>query len=240
MRRLVVTFGTPSHRVIVMADSDNKSIALIGHVLGPLFLYDPISDEGRASLGVLASNDPSALSRQWPFGDAVVLDECFEGMAAALDGCFKGKDANRASDDASLDSLTWEFRRLFVGPALKAAPPWGSVYLDKDGVLFGTSTLRLREWLRAAELTTGFGSKEPEDHIGIMLLLMAWLAENRPKLLAGFLADHLMTWAPHFLKIVERESTEGFYGFVARLTRESLNAICACYDIRITKMRLYR
>ena len=39
------------------------------------------------------------------------------------------------------EDLYWEYRRLFVGPQAKVAPPWGSVYLDKDQVIFGASTM---------------------------------------------------------------------------------------------------
>ncbi len=39
------------------------------------------------------------------------------------------------------------------------APPWGSVWLDKENVLFGDSTLALREWMRANGI--GHAGAEP-------------------------------------------------------------------------------
>ena len=35
----------------------------------------------------------------------------------------------------------WEYRRLFVGPGHLPAPPWGSVYTDRECVIFGEATL---------------------------------------------------------------------------------------------------
>ena len=67
-----------------------------------------------------------------------------------------------------------EYRRLFVGPAPKPAPPWGSVYTDRECVVFGESTLALRAWMRAQGIARLVDDKTPEDHIGLMLVLMAW------------------------------------------------------------------
>ena len=41
--------------------------------------------------------------------------------------------------------------------------------------------------------------KTPEDHIGLMLVLMAWIARNRPEALDDFLRLHLLPWSSHFL-----------------------------------------
>ena len=40
---------------------------------------------------------------------------------------------------------------------------------------------------------------EPEDHIGLMLALMSYLARNQPDDLDEFLQIHLLTWSSHFL-----------------------------------------
>ncbi|MGB9098314.1 molecular chaperone TorD family protein [Erwinia sp.] len=36
------------------------------------------------------------------------------------------------------------WQTLFIGPKAFKAPPWGSVYLDGESVLFGDSTHSLR------------------------------------------------------------------------------------------------
>lgn len=80
-------------------------------------------------------------------------------------------------------------QRLFIGPWALPAPPWGSVWLDKESVLFGDSTLALREWMRASGIALALERNEPEDHFGTLLLLAAWLCEtNQDELFAQLLA----------------------------------------------------
>lgn len=57
-------------------------------------------------------------------------------------------------------------------------PPWGSVWLDRESVLFGDSTLALRQWMRENHIAFEMQQNEPEDHFGTLLMLAAWLAEN--------------------------------------------------------------
>lgn len=49
-------------------------------------------------------------------------------------------------------------------------PPWGSVWLDKESVLFGDSTLALRQWMRENGIALEADGNEPEDHFGTVLL----------------------------------------------------------------------
>ncbi len=48
----------------------------------------------------------------------------------------------------SEESLPQAWQRLFIGPYALPSPPWGSVWLDRESVLFGDSTLALRQWMR--------------------------------------------------------------------------------------------
>lgn len=73
------------------------------------------------------------------------------------------------------------------------APPWGSVWLDKENVLFGDSTLALREWMRANGIGHATQGQEPEDHFGTLLLLAAWLCESaQVEAFSQLLAWHLL------------------------------------------------
>ena len=76
---------------------------------------------------------------------------------------------NGLADGIDADDLVWEYRRLFVGPAPKPAPPWGSVYTDRECVVFGEGTLELRAWMRAHGVRRTTDERTPEDHIGLML-----------------------------------------------------------------------
>ena len=165
-----------------------EGIAFAGRTLGPLFRHDPLLDREKveALYVTLARSNPTALCEEWPF---VAPDEALEPITDMVRGAKRFEDELAVDNEslAATSSLADEYRRLFVGPAKKAAAPWGSVYTDRDQVVFGLSTLELREWLRKNGIEVRRGeSEEPEDHIGTMLELMAWLADNRPQLLGDY------------------------------------------------------
>ena len=119
-------------------------------VLGTLFLEKPSSSTAKLLLEGLASAD---LPAEWPYGDKAALEEIGEQLQCTV-----------GADPADLDR---DYHRLFVGPGKLAAPPWGSVYLDSESVLFGDSCVALQRWMRARGIELHEGeSREPVDHIG--------------------------------------------------------------------------
>ena len=148
-------------------------------VLGTLFLEKPSSSTAKLLLEGLASAD---LPAEWPYGDKAALEEIGEQLQCTV-----------GADPADLDR---DYHRLFVGPGKLAAPPWGSVYLDSESVLFGDSCVALQRWMRARGIQLHEGeSREPVDHIGRMLVLLSWLSDNQPDPVGPVLDEHLMTWA---------------------------------------------
>ena len=133
-----------------------------------------------------------------------------------------------------------EYRRLFVGPGHLPAPPWGSVYTDHECVIFGEATLALRAWMRACGIERTTDERTPEDHIGLMLALLSFLAVERPELVDDFLRDHLLTWAPHYLDTLEEAATHSFYEGLARLTRATLAGIQRERGLVVDVPRFYR
>lgn len=205
------------------------AVAFIGRALAPLFLEDPLTGNSGPSLAAMAALDPEAAAQDWPFVEAPVA----LGALAALQGSI----AACAGDYAELAK---EYRRLFVGPAKKVAPPWGSVYTDRECVTFGVTTLELRQWMREHGIARLADDRTPEDSIGLMLTLMAWIADERPELLDEYLRDHLLTWAPHFLEIMEAGSEHPSYRALAQLTKASLEGIQRERGISVTYPRFYR
>lgn len=100
-------------------------------VLGTLFLEKPSSSTAKLLLEGLASAD---LPAEWPYGDKAALEEIGEQLQCTV-----------GADPADLDR---DYHRLFVGPGKLAAPPWGSVYLDSESVLFGDSCVALQRCAR--------------------------------------------------------------------------------------------
>lgn len=208
-------------------EDELEAIAFIGEVLGPLFLYDPTDAAIAPTYEMLAALDVDEAAREWPLVD----DDVARGALALMTGGI----AEGVGDD-----VVWEYRRLFVGPGPKAAPPWGSVYTDRECVVFGEATLALRQWMRENGISRPGDGTEPEDHIGLMLLLLAWVARNRADLLDDYAAMHLLTWAPHFLEEMEAAAASPFFEGLAALTRASLAGVASARGLAVETPRFYR
>lgn len=132
------------------------------------------------------------------------------------------------------DALHDAYLRLFIGPGPLKAPPWGSVWLDEEGVVYGASTLALQEFARAEGVTIAGPDSGPEDHFGAVLWLGAWLlAERRQDAFDTLMNTHLMPWAPAYLDAFEKAAAEiaeetpeaGFYVAAAALARVTLDEV---------------
>ena len=205
-----------------------EGIAFVGETLGPFFLQDPKTGEAGAAFQALAALDVDAAAAEWPFAGEAEARACLALMKEGL--------AHGIEDD----DLVWEYRRLFVGPAPKPAPPWGSVYTDRECVVFGESTLALRAWMRAQGIARLVDDKTPEDHIGLMLVLMSWIARNQPADLDDYLRLHLLPWSSHFLDELAEAAKQPFYEGLARLAKASLEGIQSERALDVAYPRFYR
>lgn len=205
-----------------------EGIAFVGETLGPFFLQDPVKGDAGPAFAALAALDAAQAAVEWPF---VVEDEARADLELMTSGLAKGVED---------DDLVWEYRRLFIGPAPKPAPPWGSVYTDRECVVFGATTLELRAWMRAHGVQRASDERTPEDHIGLMLGLMAYLARTQPGDLDEFLRLHLLPWSSHFLDELAEAAEQPFYEGLARLAKASLEGIQSERALDVAYPRFYR
>lgn len=206
----------------VRADAD-EAIALVGQVLSTLFLADPAD----AALGPLLEQFREAASLDdWPFGSRAELEHA---GSLLKEGAASGPIP-----------LSREYQRLFIGPHHFEAPAWGSVYLDSDQVLFGTSTQELQQWMGQNGIFVNDGKREPVDHMGKMLALLGWLAREKPTLVAEFLSMHLMPWAPRYLELLRVSAKNPFYEGLAVLASATLDGIIDELGVEPVKKQLYR
>ncbi|WP_251230946.1 Tat proofreading chaperone DmsD [Adlercreutzia aquisgranensis] len=205
-----------------------EAIEFAGSTLAPFFLNDPRKGDAGEAFAALGQLDVDAAAKEWPFVDEAQAAAAFDLMKAGL------------ADGPDADELVWEYRRLFVGPGHLPVPPWGSVYTDVESVVFGESTLALRAFMRKEGVERTADERTPEDHIGLMLALMAYLAREKPESLDEFLSEHLLTWAPHYLDELGEESAHPFYEGLAQLTRATLEGIGRTRGLQVTLPRFYR
>lgn len=208
------------------SSAELQAIAFVGDALSPLLLEDPVKGS-QTTFESFKQLDASAAGAQWPFADPALATECLAIMSKEL--C-----------STPAEELAHGFRTMFIGPFKKTCPPWGSVYMDHEGVTFGPTTLALRQWMREVGIERTQEKGMPDDHIGFMLSLMAWVARNKPEALGEYLSQHLLTWAPHFFEEMEKASTQPFYQALARLAGDSLVGIKECLKIQVDTPRFFR
>ena len=214
-----------------------EGVAFLGNTLAPFFLQDPRTGDAGAEFAAVATLDAQAAGAEWPF---VGKEEAACCLAMMVEGLAPSCAAEESGAFAADDDLTWEYRRLFIGPGAKPAPPWGSVYTDRECVVFGATTLELRAWMREHGVARAADETTPEDHIGLMLALMAWLAQNQPADLGEFLSLHFLTWVGHFLDELADVAEHPFYEGLARLTRASLDGVQEALGLEVVTPRFYR
>lgn len=118
-----------------------------------------------------------------------------------------------------LVALKRDYTRLFIGLEKILAPPYASVYLSEDHLLYGSPVLDVRQFYKKFGLSVNPMNRVPDDHIGFELYCLSFLLENAVQAaLREFLSNHLNTWIRSFLSLVEEKAETAYYRGVARLT----------------------
>jgi len=193
-------------------------ISTSGRLLGAVFYYEPEDKRVQPVLDFFRRTD---WTKDWANLDHPAL----------INGLIE-KGAQR--------DLSQDYQDLFIGPNALPAPPWGSVYLDKESVIFGDSLLALRDFLIAHQIEFIQTQNEPEDHLGLMFMLAAYLAETKPECLAEFLSKHFLTWAYRCLDLMAEQTDYPFYQAMALLARQTLKDWQQRLDLQVEAPQLYR
>src|SRR6476646_8821961 len=123
-----------------------------------------------------------------------------------------------AADDGALSK---EFFALFIGLGRGELLPYASYYLT--GFLHERPLARVREDLERLGIERAGPSREPEDHIAILLEVMAGLARGDFEAdlaeQARFFERHLKPWAVRMFADLEMSRSANFYRAVGRVGR---------------------
>jgi TorA maturation chaperone TorD len=141
-------------------------------------------------------------------GDASDLGAAHLELAAAA----------AAVDDRAVSK---EFFDLFIGLGRGDLLPYASYYLT--GFLHERPLARVRENLEALGIERAGASREPEDHVAILLEVMAGLARGDFEAdfseQAQFFERHLKPWAARLFADLEMSRSAKFYRAVGRVGR---------------------
>ena len=126
--------------------------------------------------------------------------------------------AAAATDDRAVSK---EFFDLFIGLGRGDLLPYASYYLT--GFLHERPLARVREDLDLLGIERAGTSREPEDHIAILLEVMAGLARGEFEAdiaqQARFFERHLKPWASRLFADLEMSQSANFYRAVGRVGR---------------------
>jgi len=125
-----------------------------------------------------------------------------------------------------------DYENLFLIPASRYVHPYESVYLEKNGLLWGETTMKVKNLY----VRVGFLHEEYEvpDNIGVELLFMSALCDEEDKLSETdpdgarkahelqleFFKKHLSKWVDKLADNIIKKSTTSLYRGVAEVTRE--------------------
>lgn len=157
------------------------------------------------------------------------LIDVIEGLGLTLDEKFRLKNK-----DELLEELELEYNRLFLNPG-KHIPLNESVWRDKEKLLCGESTLKVKRFIESSGLRFNDNWTGIPDSLGAELEFMqklsqgerdAWKKNDKKTALRcleserEFIDKHLSQWVKPFCDKVIEEAQTSFYKQMAKLTLE--------------------
>jgi len=162
-------------------------------------------------------------------------ENVFENLTSALKQvCPEAKEFSSRMHKAMLleteENLAVDYAKLFVGPFELQAPPYGSVYLEKEKRVMGDSTINVLKMYNDAGLFIGEDFKEMPDHIALELEFMYYLIEKEIQASQEldaemalifvekqviFFTKYLMRWVPSFCRKIKKNTGNKFYEALA-------------------------
>ncbi|PKH05559.1 DMSO reductase [Moritella sp. Urea-trap-13] len=151
-------------------------------------------------------------------------------------------DIVNAIESENSDVINDDFFLLFEGGEIMVAPPWGSVYLDREQVIFGDSTLRYRRFLKQHDIELNTGMREPEDQFGLMLFAVSQIIEQHQDqaLVEQLFSQHLLPWCLHYLALVAKHAKTSSYRSLANLAKAFCMDVQEAWQLTPAELKVYR
>lgn len=150
--------------------------------------------------------------------------------------------SKKGFDRKEFDSITADYIRLFIGGGdAVLSPPWESVYVSADPMIFQPSTLDVRKRYAKNGLQVEKLHNEPDDHIGLELIFLSALmakisqgGQTETLELNDFFAQHLAPWATHFCSIMGKAAKNDFFKGLAKITEGAIKGLGNTIGVKVT------
>lgn len=175
-----------------------------------------------------------------PFLESGRYEEAQGLLLAWTDAC----DVPFSEED--YHDLSAEYTRLFAGVRKVLAPPWESVYFNKERMVFQRQTFEVRALYAKYGLEVSDLSHEPDDHLAYELMFTGYLMkqaeeqihlkdyESARRILAdavSFVVCHPLGWIDRWHAAVKRESSLNFYLGYASLVEAAFGQVEHDYSV---------
>lgn len=145
----------------------------------------------------------------------------------------------------TIDRLKSEYTYLMIGPGELPAPPWESVYITKEPLIFQESTLKVRQFYVEHGFIPAKYPNEADDHIALELDFMAHMSSFAAEQFETedfnavkqslqdqklFLTKHLLVWVGDFATSMQKSKSHYFYPLMAKLVEEILTTDLAIIE----------
>ena len=132
-------------------------------------------------------------------------------------------------------AMAREYTRLFTDAFPHViAPPYGSIYLEKEGIVSAETTSEVLRFYHGVGFTLKEDLHDLPDHIAHELEFMGILAGEESQassnekikleeIQMNFLSRFILPWVPTFCDMVAEHSRHPFYHCLGNLTKEFIN-----------------
>jgi TorA maturation chaperone TorD len=157
--------------------------------------------------------------------DEKIFENCLRAIEQAIPG---------AKEDEQL-AMAQEYTRLFINAFPHViAPPYGSIYLEKEGLVLVETTSEVLHFYHEVGFILKEDLRDRPDHVANELEFMAFLAGKESQasgnekitleeVQMNFLCQFILQWVPTFCDKVAEHSRYPFYYHLGNLTKEFIN-----------------
>lgn len=143
-----------------------------------------------------------------------------------------------------------EYNYVFENLDELKAPPYSSLYLDKDFELFSDECVWVRKFYQKSGLTYENVNKSPDDTVALEFAYIAFLFFNitnndddtiheHYENFNVFMRKHMLCWVPRMLELVQKHDRIGFYGNLAILCQDFVNQMQQMFELKAEERKLY-
>ena len=135
-----------------------------------------------------------------------------------------------AMTSETLEKTTFDYTRLFLGLEKTLAPPFESVFLSEEHLMFEKQTLAVRSFYERYSLQVPARNNIPDDHLGYELQFAALLCdrfvanshEKGVRDALTFLDTHPLKWVDEWVSRVMKYGETDYYRAMALITQATL------------------